>query len=71
LHEVQKQLKIVQNFRIVDAGLNILKYDLAAYLLARPQWSGIIKNIKPGEKLSQYNINLITSAIVGVSNRIN
>ncbi len=61
---------IVQKFRLVDAGLNILKYDLAAYLLSRPQWSGIIKNIKPGEKLSQYNINLITSAIVGAQTEL-
>ena len=43
---------------------------MAAYLLSRPQWSGIIKNIKPDEKLSQYNINLITSAIVGAQTEL-
>ena len=62
--------QIVQKFQLVDAGLNILKYDLAAYLLSRPQLSGIIKNIKPGEKLSDYNIMLLTSAIVGAQTEL-
>ena len=61
---------IVQNFRLIDAGINILKYDVAAYLLSRPQWSGMLKEIKPGEGLSEFNINLITSAIVGAQTEL-
>ena len=61
---------IVQRFRLVDAGLNILKYDVAAWLLSRPQWSGMLKNIKPGEGLSDFNVNLITSAIVGAQTEL-
>ena len=61
---------IVQRFRLVDAGLNIIKYDVAAWLLSRPQWSGMLKNIKPGEGLSDFNVNLITSAIVGAETEL-
>ena len=61
---------IVQRFQLIDAGLNILKYDVAAWLLSRPQWSGMLKNIKPGEGLSDFNVNLITSAIVGAQTEL-
>ena len=56
--------KIVQGFQLVDAGLNIIKYDLAAWLLSRPQLSGMLKELRPGEGLSDFNFNLITSAII-------
>jgi hypothetical protein len=61
---------IVQKFKIIDAGLNILKYDVAAWLLSRPQWSGMLKQIKPGEGLSNYNLDIITAAIVGAERSI-
>jgi hypothetical protein len=61
---------IVQKFKIIDAGLNILKYDVAAWLLSRPQWSGMLKQIKPGEGLSNHNLDIITAAIVGAERSI-
>jgi len=62
--------QIVQRFRIIDAGLNILKYDLAAWLLARPQYSAMLKKIRPGEGVSTYNIDIITGAIVAAEREL-
>jgi hypothetical protein len=62
--------QIVQKFRIIDAGLNILKYDLAAWLLARPQYSAMLKKIRPGEGVSTYNIDIITGAIVAAEREL-
>ena len=39
-------------------------------MLSRPQWSGMLKQIKPGEGLSDFNVNLITSAIIGAQTEL-
>ena len=62
--------KIVKDFSLIDAGINILKYDLAAWLLARPQYSGMLKQIKPGEGVSTFNIDIITGAIVAAEREL-
>ena len=61
---------IVQRFQFIDAAFNILKYDLAAYLLARPQYSAMLKKIRPGEGVSTYNIDIITGAIVAAEREL-
>ena len=62
--------QIVQHFRFIDAALNILKYDVAAWLLARPQYSAMLKQIKPGAGLNNYNIDIITGAIVAAEREL-
>ena len=61
---------IVQKYKFVDAWVNILKYDVAAWLLARPQYSGMLKQIKPGEGVSTFNIDIITGAIVAAEREL-